>query len=187
MNDMVFYNDDRYVAQVFQYTLSQDMSDVYQPFLLRVPRNGTILDAGCGWGRDTLYFLKHGYRVVSFEPSEALCRSANLVLERNIRNQSFESIEWESEFDGIWACDSLQATPWNSIDSVFLKLSRALKPEGVMLVSFLEWGTDWETSPFVRGCDERNVLQLIRKHAPSFMLDAIWVSNTSVNALLFRR
>ncbi len=186
MNEMVGYND-RYVAQVFQDTLSEDMSEVYQPFLLRLPRNGTILDAGCGWGRDTLYFLKHGYRVVSFDPSEALCRAANLLLDRKIRNQDFESMDWDAEFDGIWACDSLQAVPRHSIDSVFLKLSHALKPEGVMLVSFMQWGVDWETLPFVRGCDERNLLQLLRKHAPCFMLDAIWVSNASLNALLFRR
>lgn len=186
MNDMAAYYD-RNFAQAIRDTATEDMSDVYQPFLLHVPRNGLILDAGCGCGRDSFYFARHGYYVVAFDPSAALCRFARIVLGQSVCNQNFESVNWYEEFDGVWACNSLHAIPWNSIDSILLKLSQALKPAGVMLVSLVQWGADWETSPFVHGCDERNLMQLIRKHAPSLMLDAIWVSNTSLNALLFRR
>lgn len=159
---------------------NEDSADVYQAFLLHVPRHGLILNVGSG--SDSSYFRQHGYHVVEFDPSGSLFRFAGVIIE-----QSFESAHWDSEFDGVWACNSLHVIPWAFIDSIFLKLSQVLKPEGVMLVSLVEWGTDWETSPFVRGCDERNLMQVIRKHAPSLMLDAAWVCNRSVNALLFRR
>lgn len=186
MNDIESYCDD-YIAEVLRDISNEDLSDLYQSFLLRVPRNGMILDAGCGWGRDTLYFRRHGYEVVAFESSAELCRAANTIAGRSIRNHSFDSVDWESKFDGVWACNSLHVIPRNSIDSIFLKFSRALKPEGVLLVSLEQWGVDWEASPFVPGCDERNLLQLIRTHASCFALDAVWASSTSVNALLFRR
>jgi SAM-dependent methyltransferase len=36
---------------------------VYEPFLTLLPDNSHILDAGCGSGRDSLYFLQNGYKV----------------------------------------------------------------------------------------------------------------------------
>ena len=178
MNDMASYYDGD-SGWAFPDP-NEDSADVYQAFLLNLPRHGLILNVGSG--RDSSYFRRHGYHIVEFDPSVSLIRFAGVVIE-----QSLESARWDSEFDGVWACNSLHAIPWASIDSILSKLSQALKPEGVMLVSLVEWGADWETSPFVRGCDERNLMQVIRKHAPSLMLDAVWVSNRSVNALLLRR
>ena len=42
-----------------------------QTFLSLLPKNATILDAGCGPGRDCEYFVQHGLRVVGVVGSEA--------------------------------------------------------------------------------------------------------------------
>ena len=60
------YYDDN-AKLFFDQTFAIDMSDLYSPFLDRLPAKATILDAGCGSGRDTLAFSRQGYQVLSFD------------------------------------------------------------------------------------------------------------------------
>ena len=63
-------------------TLYVDMSGLYEPFLEQLPVGAHILDAGCGSGRDSLYFSKHGYRVTAFDQSEAMVAVATRTIGR---------------------------------------------------------------------------------------------------------
>ena len=47
-------------------TVNVDVNDLYRPFLENIPSTGKILDAGCGSGRDTKFFLEKGFSVVAF-------------------------------------------------------------------------------------------------------------------------
>jgi hypothetical protein len=40
----------------FDGTVSVDVTDLYTPFLELMPVTGVILDAGCGSGRDALFY-----------------------------------------------------------------------------------------------------------------------------------
>jgi len=40
-----------------------NMQPLYQRFLPLLPEQVHILDAGCGSGRDTKYFIRQGYKV----------------------------------------------------------------------------------------------------------------------------
>lgn len=44
-------------------TFFVDFSQIQQEFLITLPPGAYILDFGCGSGRDTKYFLEHGYKV----------------------------------------------------------------------------------------------------------------------------
>lgn len=48
-------------------TLGVDFSDVQQAFLKVLPRKAHMLDFGCGSGRDSKYFLEHGYQVTAVD------------------------------------------------------------------------------------------------------------------------
>ena len=48
----------------------------------------------------------------------------------------FAEIRFELEFDGIWACGSLLHVPRSEMEGVVEKLGTALKPGGVMYMSF---------------------------------------------------
>ena len=51
-----YYNQN---AKLFsESTLEVDMTGIYNSFLPLVEANGHILDAGCGSGRDSMYFSK---------------------------------------------------------------------------------------------------------------------------------
>lgn len=58
-------------------TLSVDFSQVQREFLNLLMPGSYIFDFGCGSGRDTKYFLEHGYRVDAVDGSAKLCRIAS--------------------------------------------------------------------------------------------------------------
>lgn len=99
-----------------------------------------ILDAGCGSGRDVKAFLDAGYRVTALDASKEMCREAGQFLKQDVICARFEELEWEQEFDGIWACASLLHVPYAQIPDVLKRLWNALKQNGVFYASF-KYGT----------------------------------------------
>lgn len=148
-------NAEQYVAE----TVHLDVRHLYGPFLEHVPLYGRILDAGCGSGRDTLYFLQNGYEVTAFDRSSALVEKARELIggltgnltggqidnraDLDVQVLSFEEMAYEQCFDGIWACASLLHMPYDALPVVCKKLRRALKPNGVLYCSFKEGLEDW--------------------------------------------
>ena len=59
MNTLDYYNKNS--EEYFNSTLNVDMTNTYKPFLKLVPKDGKILDLGCGSGRDSMNFMKLGY------------------------------------------------------------------------------------------------------------------------------
>lgn len=112
------------------------MSTVYDRFLLLVPASGLILDAGCGSGRDSKAFLTQGYRVRAFDASPQLAQLASEYIGRPVAVQSFQELTDERCYDGIWACASLLHLPEVEIPDALQKLWAALKPGGVLYLSF---------------------------------------------------
>ena len=58
-------------------TINADVQDLYQKFLQHVPNHGKILDAGCGVGRDSRFFLSKGYKTVAFDGSREMVKMAS--------------------------------------------------------------------------------------------------------------
>ena len=67
-NTLDYYN--RNADSFFESTACVDMSPLYERFLALVGPQGTILDAGCGSGRDAKAFRDLGYQVSAFDASE---------------------------------------------------------------------------------------------------------------------
>ena len=103
------------------------MSPELPSFLKLLPKNGKILDAGCGSGRDSLFFKQQGYDVVSFDISKELVDLASRLIGQKVLHMSFGDLDFENEFHGIWASASLLHIPQEEMDDVLEKLSRALK------------------------------------------------------------
>ena len=120
----------------FENTVNVDVSDLYRPFLEDMPSTGKILDAGCGSGRDTKFFLEKGYSVVAFDNSPNMVRHAAELTGQEVLLLSFEEIEFKEMFDGIWACASVLHVPENNISTVLSKFTAALKDDGILYTSF---------------------------------------------------
>ncbi len=133
-----YYNQN---AQSFSdSTLHVDMSALYAEFLPLIPKHGHILDAGCGSARDAMYFKQQGFTVSAFDASPELAKLASNYLQQAVEVKTFQQLNCTNKYNGIWCCASLLHVPKVELPQVFLKLQNALKPNGVLYVSF-KYGT----------------------------------------------
>lgn len=143
MSDTInYYNTN--VSTYIESTIHVDMSVQYS-FFEKHLSGKCILDLGCGSGRDSLYFINKGYDVFAIDPSEEFCKHARDVGILNVYNMYAQEINFEDQFDGIWACASLLHVPYNELNNVFKLCRRALKENGVMYASFKLGESERET------------------------------------------
>ncbi|MCD7921082.1 MAG: class I SAM-dependent methyltransferase [Clostridiales bacterium] len=140
MNQTVSYYDE-YAKEYCAATADADMSFCRGKFMDCLPTGAHILDAGCGSGRDSKVFLEKGFSVTAMDASEKMCKEAEKLLGQAVLQLSFEKINYHNEFDGIWACASLLHVAKSEINSVIQNLKSALKPDGILYVSF-KYGTE---------------------------------------------
>ena len=74
-NTINYYN--KHAKSFIQTTRSVDFTSIQNKFLSYLPPEASILDFGCGSGRDTKYFLKQNYNVTAIDGSEAICKEAS--------------------------------------------------------------------------------------------------------------
>lgn len=127
---------DQNAFQFFNGTFAVNMTSSYSRFLPFVPAGGSILDAGCGSGRDSLYFKANGYKVTAIDASEAMSILASEATGLNVINCEFDQFLAPSPFDGIWACASLLHTPERQLKNTMNHLISLLADEGVFYLSF---------------------------------------------------
>lgn len=142
MKTLDYYN--QYADQFTQATLNVDMQSLYQPFLAELPECAYILDIGCGSGRDTLAFKNKGYDVDAIDYSEELVKRATQFTGIQVKLKSFYEIDDREIYDGIWACASLLHCERERLAEVVRKLIIALKPNGVLYMSFKYGDSDRE-------------------------------------------
>lgn len=140
MKNIDYYN--KQADQFIQSTLKVDMETLYESFLAELPKNGRILDIGCGSGRDTLAFKNMGYQVEAIDYSKALVERATQLTGAPVKQQSFYEIEAHEEYDGIWACASLLHCERSMLPDILKRLHTALCRRGVCHMSFKYGTTD---------------------------------------------
>ncbi|ALT69011.1 bifunctional 2-polyprenyl-6-hydroxyphenol methylase/3-demethylubiquinol 3-O-methyltransferase UbiG [Methanobrevibacter millerae] len=157
-----FYDDN--AEEFFKGTVNVDISYLYDDFLSLIPDNGNILDAGCGSGRDSKFFISKNYNVTSIDGSYEMCRVAGEYLEREVMHMQFQEMEFENEFDGIWALASLLHVPSDEIKDVLKRFKNALKENGVIYASFKYGEFEGERNGrYFNDMDEKSSNELFEK------------------------
>ena len=134
MKTIDYYN--KHAEEFTASTFEVDMESLYQPFLAELPEGARILDVGCGSGRDTLAFKKKGYQLDAIDYSEELVKKATRLTGIPIKLKSFYEVDDYEAYDGIWACASLLHCERSRLAEVLEKMVQALKPNGVIYISF---------------------------------------------------
>lgn len=121
-------------------TVEVEFEDMQKRFTDKLQNNAQILDFGCGSGRDTKYFLEHGFRVTAIDGSEELCRLASEYTGITVKQMMFQELSDINLYDGIWACSSILHLQKAELKQVLKKMEQALKSNGVVYTSF-KYGT----------------------------------------------
>lgn len=137
-NTLNYYNTNAH--SFVSSTLSVDFSQTQDKFLHLLPQTASILDFGCGSGRDTKYFLDAGMQVDATDGSEELCRLASEYTGIPVRQMLFEELDAKAQYDGIWACSSILHLSQEALKDVLRKMIAALKENGIIYTSF-KYGT----------------------------------------------
>jgi SAM-dependent methyltransferase len=96
----------------------------------------TILDFGCGPGRDLKAFAEQGHVAVGLEGSARFAAMAREFSGCEVLEQDFLSLDLPpSRFDGVFANASLFHVPGRELPRVLRELHASLKPGGVLFSS----------------------------------------------------
>lgn len=125
-------------AGFWEGTRDHDVSQNYQALLEAAPtsENLSILDFGCGPGRDVLYFKSLGHQVVGLDACPAFCEMARELTGCDILQQDFLNLGLPNNtFDGVFANASLFHVPKQELTRVLEQLHACLKPDGILFSS----------------------------------------------------
>ena len=136
MDSIDYYN--RYAPTYFESTVNIDMSEARKRFEKVLPEGGSILDLGCGSGRDTLAFFEDEYEVTPLDGSKEMCALAEIHTDLEVLHMTFDELDFDEVFDGVWACASLLHVPEEEMPDILKKIGLALKPGGHFYISVKE-------------------------------------------------
>jgi SAM-dependent methyltransferase len=103
---------------------------------IQAPPPFTILDLGCGPGRDLKTFVQRGHRAIGLEGAQALAEMARAHSGCEVWQQDFLHLDLPvSHFDGVFANASLFHVPRQELPRVMRQLHATLKPGGVLFSS----------------------------------------------------
>ena len=129
-----YYNEN--AEEFTASTINVDFTSVQDKFLSKLSSSSSILDFGCGAGRDTKYFLEKGYIVDAIDGSEELCKLASEYTGIEVKHMLFQELSDIEKYDGIWACSSILHLPYAELVEVMKKMIEALKETGIIYTSF---------------------------------------------------
>jgi SAM-dependent methyltransferase len=128
---------DSRAAQFWEGTRDHDVSQNIHALISRIDGTApfTILDFGCGPGRDLKAFSDLGHTAIGLDGSPQFVAMAR-ALGFEVWGQNFLELDLPQErFDGIFANASLFHVPGQELPRVLQELLAALKPTGVMFSS----------------------------------------------------
>ena len=113
---------------ILQYELNR--------FISLIPREGKVLDLGCGGGRDVQYFADFKLEAVGIDASIKLIDEAKKRVNGNFEVMDMRNLTFkDEEFNGVWAQDAISYVTKEDVINVLKHISRILKKEGVFFIS----------------------------------------------------
>jgi SAM-dependent methyltransferase len=156
---------DKYASLYYESTVELDMSEILRKFTEYLPEDADILDLGCGSGRDSVYFEEQGYSVTPLDGSKEMCQLAEIYTGKEVLNMTFDELNFDGVFDGVWACASLVHVEESRIDEVLEKVVASLKPGGILYMSF-QYGdfSGYRNQRYFVDYTKTSLRDLLKKH-----------------------
>jgi SAM-dependent methyltransferase len=129
---------ERHAEQFFHGTIDHDVSQNIDALLAAIhgPAPYTILDLGCGPGRDLKTFSALGHRAIGVDGAARFVEMARAYSGCEVWQQDFLHLDLPAGlFDGVFANATLFHVPGAELAQVLDKLHACLKPGGVLFSS----------------------------------------------------
>jgi len=134
---MDFYEENH--LQYFHSTVRVDPASFLEPFARCLAPGATILDIGCGSGRDLRWLAERGFSPTGFERSPSLARLARQHAACPVIEGDFQDFDFSQlSFSALVLVGSLVHLPKAEFPEIFNKICRALAPEGHILITLKE-------------------------------------------------
>lgn len=121
---------DAYAKLVTRGTPDRDLQD----FIDGVPEGGRVLDLGCGPGNSATMMMDAGLVADASDASPEMVALANKKDGLNAVVATFDDLDAEGAYDGIWANFSLLHAPRADMPANLDRIARALKSGGLFHV-----------------------------------------------------
>lgn len=166
---------DANARQFYEGTIAVDMSPIYAQFLPRLPEGARILDAGCGSGRDSLYFLDQQCKITAMDACAELANLATYLIGQPVQVCSFDEFTTSDHYDAIWACASLLHVARARLPATIAHLARFLHSGGLFYCSF-KYGTEEQDRDGRHFTDMTEHLMEQAVAPLSLTIDSMWQS-----------
>lgn len=105
-------------------------------FIKMLAEKATVLDLGCGSGRDAEYLSNAGLNVIGVDLSEGLINEARKRRSNiDFRVMDLEKLDFsENSFDGIWSKLTILHVDRDTLPGILKNLHKILKPGGVLFI-----------------------------------------------------
>jgi SAM-dependent methyltransferase len=118
------------------HDVSQNIDALLEAIGTSAPAPLTILDFGCGPGRDLQAFTQRGHHAIGLDGTAEFVEMARADSGCEVWQQSFFDLDLPaSHFDGVFANASLFHVPASELPRVLGQLYATLKPQGVLFSS----------------------------------------------------
>ncbi|MFW2368428.1 MAG: NUDIX domain-containing protein [Desulforhopalus sp.] len=169
---------DKYYRENGQAYVQETANNTGQyPFLMRflsmLPPRASVLDLGCGSGRDSRLFIDQGFQVTPVDASPEIAKFAADYLGYPVRRQRAEDLDDAGLYDGVWACASLVHIPESLMQKIFQRILTALKPGGIWYMSFKSGGTEKrdDSNRFFNNYSLLTMTELLAKFPDATIID----------------
>ena len=174
MDSIDYYN--RYAVPYYEETVDVSMEEVMKPFVELLPENAEVLDLGCGSGRDTIALGEKGFYVTPMDGSEEMCKLAEVNTDEEVLQMTFEEMDFDDVFDGIWACASLVHLTEDEMEEILGKLVQALNMDGILYFSVHKGDRDGiYDGRYFRDYTRKELYGLMEKFSELELID-IWTT-----------
>ncbi len=125
-----------FFAGTIDHDVEQNISALLNHIEITQPPPFTILDVGCGPGRDLKAFCERGHTAIGVEGATRFVEMAHAYSGCEVWQQNFLHLDLPaSRFDGVFANASLFHVPRQALPDVLAALHATLKKGGVLFSS----------------------------------------------------
>lgn len=134
-------------------------TEVFNEFCKKIPKNGKILDLGCGPGIPvTKELVKRKFKVTALDFSKNMIKIAKKnVPQATFVKNSMTKINYENEFDGIIASYTMLCLDPKKFDKTSQKISKALKKDGYFFIALNEPTKKYEEKDYYTIIDGQTI------------------------------